>query len=186
MTVGRTMTTGALAGLILCGAAMHRDVSAQGATTTAVARGKYLVDSGGCHDCHSPKKMGANGPEVDPARLLSGFVSDTQLPAAPQLEGPWGAVATWDLTAWSGPWGRSYAANLTPDVATGLGAWSEPMFVNTFRNGKHMGTGRPILPPMPWQTISKLNDDDLKAVFAYLKSLPPVKNLVPAPLPPAK
>jgi len=187
MSLGKTMRTGVLAGVLVCGAALEGDLAAQGPATTPVARGKYIVDSGGCHDCHSPKKMGANGPEIDPTRLLSGFAAETNLPAPPQLaEGPWAAVVTWDLTAWSGPWGRSYAANLTPDVATGLGAWSEQMFVGAIRNGKHMGTGRPILPPMPWQTIGKLNDDDLKAVFAYLKTLKPVKNLVPAPTPPAK
>jgi len=187
MTVNRTIATGLLAGLIVCGAAMHGDVSAQGPAAAPVARGKYIVDTGGCHDCHSPKKMGAAGPEVDTTRLLAGFAAETKLPAPPPLgQGPWGAVATWDLTAWSGPWGMSYAANLTPDVATGLGSWTEPVFISAIRNGKHMGSGRAILPPMPWQTISKLNDDDLKAVFAYLKSLPPVKNLVPAPAPPAK
>jgi hypothetical protein len=51
-------------------------------------------------------------------------------------------------------------------------------------SGKHMGAGRPILPPMPWQNLSQAIDEDLRTIFAYLKSLPPVKNAVPAPIPP--
>jgi len=186
--VGQTLRTGVIAGLMVCGAALTGVVSAQGQAMTPVARGKYIVDTSGCHDCHSPKKMGANGPEVDLEKILSGFQAETKLPPPPAIPdgGPWAAVVTWDLTAWSGPWGRSYAANLTPDVTTGLGSWSEAMFVSALRTGKHMGSGRPILPPMPWQTIAKLTDPDLAAVFAYLKSLKPVKNLVPAPTPPAK
>ena len=179
--------TGVLVGLMV-GGAMTPGVAAQTPAAAQIARGKYLADTGGCHDCHSPKKMGAQGPEVDVEKQLSGFQADVKLPPAPKVPegGPWAAVATWDLNAWSGPWGMSYAANLTPDVATGLGSWSEAMFVNAIRTGKHMGSGRPILPPMPWQTIGKMTDADLKALFAYLKSLKAVKNLVPAPAPPAK
>jgi hypothetical protein len=82
-------------------------------------------------------------------------------------------------------WGISYAANLTPDRETGLGAWTEQNFVDTMRTGRHMGRGRPILPPMPWQMVKNLTDQDLKAVFAYLRTLPTVKNRVPQPTPPA-
>jgi cytochrome c553 len=59
------------------------------------------------------------------------------------------------------------------------------MFVNALRKGQHLGAGRPILPPMPWQVLNEQSDDDLKAIFAYLKSLPPVKNQVPEPVPPS-
>jgi len=157
------------------------------APAATIARGKYLVDTGGCHDCHTPKKMGANGMEPETAKLLAGHVDTPPLPPPPKLpEGPWVAVAAGDLTAWSGPWGISYAMNLTPDAETGLGGWTEPMFVSTIRNGKHMGTGRPILPPMPWQTLRNLTDDDLKAIFAYLRTVPAVKNRVPLPVPPGK
>jgi hypothetical protein len=183
--VRERLRTGVLAGVMLCAAMPSW---AQPQATSPVARGKYIVDTGGCHDCHSPKKMGAQGPEVDVEKMLSGFQAGTNLPPAPKIPegGPWAGVMTWDLNAWSGAWGMSYAANLTPDVATGLGSWSEAMFISAMRTGKHMGSGRPILPPMPWQTIGKLTDPDLKAVFAYLKSLKPMKNLVPAPTPPAK
>jgi hypothetical protein len=157
------------------------------AQQTPADRGKYLADTGGCHDCHTPKKMGPKGPEVDLTRMLSGSSADAKLPPPPKLaEGPWAAVATWDLTTWSGPWGISYAANLTPDAETGLGGWTEAIFVSAIRSGKHMGSGRPLLPPMPWETISKLTDADLKALFAYLRTVPPVKNRVPLPAPPAK
>ena len=70
-----------------------------------------------------------------------------------------------DLTAWSGAWGVSFAANLTPDETTGIGLWCEELFVNAIKNGKHMGAGRPILPPMPWFWYNQLPDDDLKATL---------------------
>ena len=108
--------------------------------------------------------------------------------AAPKPDGPWIATAAWDLTAWSGPWGVSYAMNLTPDENTGIGSWSEETFVKALRTGKHMGQSRDILPPMPWHWISQASDDDLKAIYAYLRTIPPVKNRVPdaviAPPPP--
>ncbi len=151
-----------------------------------VKRGAYLVEFGGCHDCHTPKKMGGNGmPEPIPALALSGHPADMQLPPAPKLpSGPWIAATTGSMTAWSGPWGVSYAANLTPDPETGLGKWTEQNFIEAMRTGRHMGRGRPILPPMPWDDVKKLTDSDLKAMFAYLRSLPAIKNRVPDPTPP--
>jgi hypothetical protein len=151
---------------------------------TVVKRGEYLVRYGGCNDCHTPLKFGPNGPEPDMSRQLSGHPEDTKLPPPDLKPGPWFA-ATAGMTAWTGPWGISYAANLTPDINTGMGIWTEDMFLKAMRTGKHMGAGREILPPMPWQSLASLNDDDLKAVFAYLKSIPAIKNRVPDPLPPA-
>jgi mono/diheme cytochrome c family protein len=148
-----------------------------------VARGRYLVDTTACHDCHSPKKMGPNGLEIDWSRALSGHPEDSALPAPPPVSsGPWVATAAWDLTAWSGPWGISYAFNLTPDENTGIGSWSEETFIQAIRTGRHMGVARPILPPMPWFVYRNLNDEDLKSVYAYLRSLPPIKNRVPEPV----
>ena len=152
-----------------------------------VKRGQYLVAYGGCSDCHTPKKFGPKGPEPDMTKLLSGHPADQKLPEIPAgVLGPdqWGAVTTNDLTAWAGPWGVSFAFNLTPDQDTGLGSWTEEMFVKAMRTGKHMGTGREILPPMPWYDLNALTDDDLKAVFAYLRTIPPIKNAVPDPIPP--
>ena len=87
-------------------------------------------------------------------------------------------------TAWVGPWGVSFAANLTPDKSTGLGNWTEEVFIKTFWSGKQMGIGRNLLPPMPWQAVGQLKDKDLKSIFAYLKTIPPIKNKVPDPIPP--
>ena len=149
-----------------------------------INRGKYLVASGGCNDCHTPHKLGPHGPEPDMTRFLSGHPEGAKLPPPPTLPaGPWVAVTTGD-TAWSGPWGVSYSANLTSDAATGLGIWTEEMFVKAMRTGKHMSAGRNILPPMPWQSLAQLSDEDLRAVFAYLRTVPPVKNHVPTPVEP--
>ena len=115
--------------------------------------------------------------------------SRAKLPEIPKgIIGPdqWGALTTNDMTAWVGPWGVSFASNLTPHPATGLGNWSEGLFLQALKNGKLMGTSRDILPPMPWQEIGKMKDEDLKAIFAYLRSLPPIDNAIPAPLPPSQ
>ena len=154
--------------------------------SAAVARGKYLITLGGCHDCHTPKLMTGKGPALDTKRLLSGFPSSQKVPAIPEgVIGPnsWGGLCTNDLTGWAGPWGVSFASNLTPDKETGIGAWTEKTFIKTLRTGKTPG-GRPLLPPMPWESIQQASDKDLKAMFAYLMSLPPVRNMVPAPVPP--
>jgi hypothetical protein len=147
-----------------------------------IARGEYLVTIGGCNDCHTPWKMGPNGPENDRTRLLSGHPQDLTMPPPPKLAEPWGASASATFTAWAGPWGVSFAPNLTPDKETGLGGWTERNFIEAMRTGRHMGRGRPILPPMPWQGIGKMTDDDLKAMFAYLRSIPPIANRAPEPV----
>ena len=97
--------------------------------------------------------MGPNGPEPDMTRMLSGHPEKAEVGKPPKLEGAWMAAVSNDFTAWSGPWGISYTANLTPDQNTGLGIWTEDMFIKAIREGKHMGTSRPILPPMPWPAI---------------------------------
>src|SRR5262245_58001242 len=150
------------------------------------ARGRYLMSGFGCADCHTPKKFGPRGPEFDDARAFSGHPEGEALPPAPtgKDDGPWIVKTTGGLTAWNGPWGTTFTANLTPDPETGLGKWTPEMFIQTLRTGRRMGHGRPILPPMPWELVGKLTDDDLRAIFSYLQSLPPIKNLVPTPLPP--
>ena len=150
-----------------------------------IERGKYLITAGGCHDCHSPKVFGPQGPKIDETKILSGHPAEMQLaefdPAI--LEPGKYILFTQDVTAAIGPWGASFAANLTPDNETGIGTWQPEMFINALRTGKHLGAGRPILPPMPWEMIGKLTDEDLQAMFAYLKSIPPIKNKVPDPKP---
>ncbi len=150
-----------------------------------VERGAYLVKAGACADCHTPWKLGPSGPEPDESRGLSGHPEGLVLPAPPQPQGPWIMATAATNTAWAGPWGVSYTANLTPDAETGIGNWTERQFVETLRSGRHLGRGRAILPPMPWPALSHLNDEDLGAIFAYLRSRPAVKNRVPEPLPPA-
>ena len=152
-----------------------------------IRRGEYLANFGGCNDCHTPKLMTDKGPAPDKSKLLSGHPADSKLPAVPSgAIGPtgWGAMTTNDLTAWAGPWGISFAANLTPDKDTGLGNWTAEQFISTMRKGKHLGSGRDLLPPMPWFAVAALTDSDMRALFAYLKSLKPVSNRVPQPLPP--
>ena len=160
------------------------DAVSPGAAASPVERGKYLVTVMVCNDCHTPHTLGPNGPEPDMSRMLSGHPENAQLSPPPQFSNDWMLIGSSTFTAFSGPWGVSYAANLTPDENTGIGIWDEQMFIDTLRNGRHMAQGRPILPPMPWNWYSNLTDDDLKAVYAYLRSIPQVSNRVPDPLPP--
>src|SRR5204863_2861552 len=151
-----------------------------------VARGRYLANVGGCNDCHTPKIFTATSMSLDTTRLLAGYPAAAPVPALPAgLPNPaaWAALSNGDGTAWAGPWGTSFAANLTPHE-TGLAAWTPELFIQAMRTGKHMGTGRAVLPPMPWQDYGQMTDDDLRAVFAYLRSLKAVANAVPAPVPP--
>lgn len=154
-----------------------------------VTRGEYLVTVGGCHDCHSPKFLTETGPVIDSTRMLSGHRAGSAVPIVPTgAIGPenWGALANHEMTAWAGPWGVSFASNLTPDEVTGSGAWLESSFISAMRNGKHLGTGRAILPPMPWQNVGQLTDEDLRAIFAFLRSRKPINNMVPLPRSPDK
>jgi hypothetical protein len=161
---------------------------AQQPGAAAVQRGKYLVTVMDCHGCHTPFKMG----QPDMTRMLMGHPQEIKISAAPPLPagGVWGMTVSDSNTAWSGPWGVSFTPNLTPDRATGLGSWTEAMFVTAIRKGRHMGNtdagGRDILPPMPWASYAALTDPDLKAIFAYLKTIPPIVNRVPAPIRPAE
>ena len=149
-----------------------------------VDRGKYLVTTMGCNDCHTPWTMTANGPAPDMKRMLSGHPADFVVPPPPAASQAWPVAVAATNTGWAGPWGISFTANLTPDRETGLGAWTADEFVAALRTGRHQGRGREILPPMPWPFISQLGDDDLRAVFAYLQSIPAVVNKVPEPQPP--
>lgn len=148
-------------------------------------RGEMLVLTLGCHDCHTPFKMGAQGPEPDMSRMLSGHPEQLKLPPPPKMDvATWAWVGSATNTAFAGPWGISYAANLTADADTGLGKWTEQMFIASIKTGKHLGTSRPIMPPMPWQAYSHLSEKDLKAVFAYLRTVPVIRNQAPYYAPP--
>ncbi len=155
-----------------------------------VERGKYLTTLMGCEDCHSPKVMDPKlGPVPDTTKTLSGQPVDAPVPQwtpADMMTRNNVASTNMHFTAWAGPWGVSFTANLTPDKETGLGEWTEESFIQAIRTGKHQGqpNGREILPPMPWPMIRQASDADLKAIWAYLRSIPAVKNQVPLPVPP--
>jgi len=149
-----------------------------------VARGEYLVKIMACNDCHTPWKVGPQGPEPDMTRMLSGHPEDMVMPPMTLTNGPWGWAGAVTNTAFVGAWGVSFTANLTPDPETGLGKWNEDTFIRALRTGRHEGQGRPILPPMPYPMYRQATDDDLRAVFAYLRSIPPIRNRVPQPIDP--
>jgi mono/diheme cytochrome c family protein len=172
-----------VAGILLTLAAIVV-AATQSFQSSRVERGKYLVAVMGCNDCHTPLKMGPRGPEPDMARFLTGHPEQMGALPVAKSAGPWMWSGAATNTAFSGPWGVSYAANLTPDRNTGLGIWTEEMFVTAIRTGKHMGTSREILPPMPWPAFRNATDEDLKAVYAYLRTLKPVVNHVPDVTPP--
>jgi mono/diheme cytochrome c family protein len=183
----RTRNRALAAGLVLVFAALvllATQASPASRQTDPVERGRYLVSVMGCHDCHTPWKMSENGPEPDMSRMLSGHPKEIAVTPAPKLEGTWGWAGGHSMTSFTGPWGVSYAANLTPDELTGLGIWTEDMFVRAIRTGKHWGQSRPIMPPMPWKVYRNLTDDDLHAVWTYLRTIPPVENRVPDYAPP--
>lgn len=151
-------------------------------------RGQYLVTIMGCGDCHAPKKMTSRGPAPDMDRFLSGYNSAVPLGTYDKnivKDGQW-VLFNGQNTAFIGPWGVSFAANLTPD-ATGIGRWSLDQFKKAMRQGKYKGLDntRPLLPPMPWPNYTAATDEDLRAIFTYLKSLKPIANTVPAAIPPA-
>lgn len=150
-----------------------------------IARGKYIVATSGCHDCHTPWKMGPDGPGPDMDRMLSGHPEGMAVPPAPKPDGPWLVSVAATNTAWSGPWGVSFTANITPDKETGIGKWTLRNFRDMLRTGRHMGQGRPVLPPMPVPVYRNLTEADTEALFTYLQSVPPIRNRVPEPLPPA-
>ena len=151
-----------------------------------IKKGEYLVTTIGCNDCHSPKKMGERGPEIIPELMLSGYPGDrpVQKVSAEALNSGWGLFNP-DLTSFVDPWGQSFAGNLTSDP-TGIGNWTEEQFKKALTQGKFKGIdgGRILLPPMPWTNWVNMKDEDVKAIFLYLKSTPPVRNIVPAPIPP--
>ena len=152
-----------------------------GGYESQVKWGEHLVILGGCNDCHTPKKMGPNGPEDDMSLMLSGHPA--QMPPAEfdkKEAAKKGLIVTQTFTAWTGPWGITYAPNLTSD-STGIGSWKEEQFVKALKEGKWMGLDntRPLMPPMSLMPATKMTVDEMKAIFAYLKSTPPIHNIAP-------
>jgi Cytochrome c len=189
----RTLSLGALTAIAIStlsgcapknGGSPGVDSTNSASAMPTVERGKYLVTTTGCNDCHTPWTMGAQGPAPDMTKMLSGHPAGMVL-MPPMLLPPWGVAGSMTMTAWSGPWGVSFSANLTPDSATGIGAWTQEQFVNAIKSGKHQGVGRPILPPMPWNWFSQMTDADLGSMYLYLRTIPAISNQVPGPVSPA-
>lgn len=176
--------------LVSCNDKDYKEVPEQKTMTKndSIKRGEYLVETIGCRDCHSPKSFSERGPEEIPELALSGYHAGDSLPKinSEALQNGW-MLFNGDLTAAVGPWGVSFAANITSDD-TGIGNWTPERFKTAMREGKLKGDkgGRMILPPMPWQNFGKLSDEDLESMFKYLKSTKPIENAVPAPIPPNK
>ena len=148
--------------------------------------GNYLVRITGCHDCHTPKILTPNGYVNDLTRALSGYPQGMEVPEIDRenIELA-GLSVTKDFNVWFGTWGVSFASNITSDE-TGIGNWTEDEFFVAVRGGKSKGiiTNRSILPPMPNEMFLEMTDEEISAIYAYLQSTRPVKNLVPEPLPP--
>lgn len=147
-----------------------------------IARGAGLVNLGGCGDCHTPMRFepALNMPVPNRALLLSGHPKGAPEPASQPGQGDQAVIGA-TFTSFRLPFGVVYSANLTPHKESGLGRWTTAQFISTMRTGHHQGTGRPLLPPMPWQNLSTASDADLTAIFAYLQSIPAIDNRVPAP-----
>lgn len=148
-----------------------------------IKRGSYLVNAMGCDDCHSPKIFNPTGFEIDMEHRFSGYLATNPKSKANTsvMKDGW-MLFKMDLTSAVGPWGQSYAANISSD-ATGIGNWTEEQFIRALREGKSKGLkeSRPLLPPMPWFVYKNMSDTDLKAIFAFLKTTKPIENRVPGP-----
>ena len=149
--------------------------------------GEHLVTLGGCNDCHTPKKMTPEGPADDSTLFLSGHPENLPAPDVDRkaMEGK-GLVVTNDFTSWIGPWGITYSANLTPDE-TGTGKWTEDQFLYALKTmtSKGLSGNRHLLPPMSMMSGKYMTDDELKAIYAFLRTVKPIKNNSVQPTPPA-
>jgi len=183
LTAALVLATGGLANAKDKAAKGGKD--AKPAKEDPAARGGYIVAHSGCNDCHTPwifnKEFGM--PVPDMTRMLSGHPASGSPESATKINPKTDlAIISADFTAFTLPFGTVFTANLTPDKETGLGNWTEEMFVKAIRTGMHMGAeGRPIMPPMPWPEVRNLNDEDLKSVFAFLKTIPAIHNPVADP-----
>lgn len=169
--------------VLLVGAVIALSINSVESQGDMVQRGKYLVDSvGACGHCHTPRA----GAEYNVDMYLAGHPANAPYPRynfSMMQQGIF-VLTSPQMSAFSGPFGTSFASNLTPDKETGLGEWTEKMFIDAMRTGYHQGdmSNRKIFPPMPTKHYGKMNDEDLKAIWAYLRTVKPVKNEVSPPL----
>ncbi|HSC34297.1 MAG TPA: diheme cytochrome c-553 [Thermodesulfobacteriota bacterium] len=156
-------------------------------TAAQVTRGAELVNEWKCNFCHTPELKGPDGkPMPNPERLLSGHPQDEKVPDVADMVITSDAFMEFldnlDNTVWASNDTLVFSANLTPDAETGIGTWTDVEFVGTMRQGMHMGLGRRLLYPMPWQELAELPDADLISIYAYLRTIDPVSNKVPPPV----
>ncbi|MBS1744275.1 MAG: diheme cytochrome c-553 [Bacteroidetes bacterium] len=172
----------AIAILVSCNSGSSKPAGNELSKDSLIKRGEYLVTITGCDDCHSPKKMGPRGPEIDMERRLSGYDMRDTFPSVDTniIKKGW-ALTNMQLTGWAGPWGASFTANITSDE-TGIGNWSYAQFKKAITEGKWKGMdgNRPLMPPMPWQNYKHFTETYLQSIFAFLQSTKPVKNVEPA------
>jgi mono/diheme cytochrome c family protein/uncharacterized protein YjiS (DUF1127 family) len=151
-------TTVSLAFAVVAGISVALISASAFAQDAQIKRGQYLVTFGGCNDCHTP---GYFFGKPDMARFLGGSEVGFEIPGLGIFHGP----------------------NLTPDQETGLGQWSPQQIVAAITKGRRPD-GRMLAPIMPWHAFANLTDQDTRAIAAFLKSIPPVKNKVPGPFGP--
>jgi len=161
VVIGSTLLVIVLAGSAFVASRQHLTFDAAypkvaaSSDSAVIERGHYIVRNlAPCASCHGDPTRRADYARGDEVPLVGGYVFDI-------------------------PPGKFYTRNLTPDAETGLGKWQENEFVQAIKTGKHLGVGRPIMPPMPWPAYRNLTDTQLRAIYAYLRSIPPVKNKVP-------
>jgi hypothetical protein len=160
---------------------------AESFTAAQVTRGADLVSEWKCNFCHTPEVKGPDGkPIPNPERLLSGHPQDEKIPDVSDMVITSDAFMEFldnlDNTVWASNDMLVFSANLTPDNETGIGTWTSAQFVATIRQGQHMGLGKRLLYPMPWQELAELPDADLISIYAYLRTVEPVRNKVPPPV----
>ena len=139
---------------VVSGAVLAAVLAGPAIAEDRMERGKYLAAIMDCAGCHTP---GVFLGKPDFSRMLGGSEVGFQIPGL----------------------GIFYPPNLTPDTETGLGNWSEDDIIAAVRTGARPD-GRVLAPVMPWRSYAALSDSDAKALAAYLKGLPAVKNKVPA------
>lgn len=131
-----------------------------------IDRGAYMIELLGCGSCHT---NGAFDGEPDMSKALAG--SNTGIAFINPLGDKYPGIV--------------YPSNITPDEETGIGSWSDRQITNAIRSGIGRHGNRRIA-TMPWQGYSRLTDDDVAAVVAYLRSIEPIRNTVPKEVEPGK
>ena len=133
-----------------------------------VARGHYIATAiQGC-GCHTREKPDGSKDE------------NWHYAGSPNPAPPAGPPAN---AGWTSPrWKRIYARNITPDQETGIGKWTEANFIRAMRTGL-TPDGRVLDAQMPWEAFQKITDRDLKSLWAYLKTIKPIKNKAPDGIP---